>query len=65
MEEIKNRYIRHSQKDYTLSFKLLAVTEIEQRNLSVTSAQKKHRISLARDTTAESSSDGYVEEELS
>jgi transposase len=44
MEEIKNQYTRRSQKDYTLSFKLSVVSEIEQGNLSVTSAKKKYGI---------------------
>lgn len=44
MEEIKNQHARRSQKDYTLSFKLSSVREIEQGNLSVTGAQKKYGI---------------------
>ncbi len=44
MEEIKHQYARRSQKDYTLSFKLSLVREIEQGTLSVRSAQKKYGI---------------------
>lgn len=44
MEEIKNQHKKRSQKDYTLSFKLSVVSEIEQGNLSATSAQKQYGI---------------------
>lgn len=44
MEEIKNQYKKRSQKDYSLSFKLSVVSEIEQGHLSVTSSQKKYGI---------------------
>lgn len=44
MKEIRNQYSRRSQKDYTLSFKLSVVSEIEQGNLSATSAKNKYGI---------------------
>lgn len=40
MEEIKNQYTKRSQKDYTLSFELSIVSDIEQGHLSVTRAKK-------------------------
>jgi transposase len=44
MEEIGNQYRKRSQKDYSMPFKLSVVSEIEQGNLSVTSARKKYGI---------------------
>lgn len=44
MEEIRNQYKKRSQKDYSLSFKLSVVSEIEQGNLSISGAQKKYGI---------------------
>lgn len=44
MEEIKNEYLRRSQKDYSMSFKLSVVCEIEHGEISVTGAQRKYGI---------------------
>ena len=44
MEELKNEYIKRSQKDYSLSFKLSVVSEVEHGAVSVTGAQKKYGI---------------------
>lgn len=44
MEAKENEYRKRSQKDYTMSFKLSVVSEIEQGNLSVTYAKKKYGI---------------------
>ena len=44
MEGIKNQYVKRSQKDYSLSFKLSVVSEIEHGEISVTGAQKKYGI---------------------
>lgn len=43
-EEIRNQYVRRSQKDYNMSFKLLVVQEIERGDISITSATKKYGI---------------------
>jgi len=44
MEVIKNQYVKRTQKDYSMSFKLSVVSEIERGELSVTCAQKKYGI---------------------
>jgi len=44
MEEIKNEYVKRSQKDYSMSFKLSVVSEIERGDVSVTGAQRKYGI---------------------
>ncbi|WP_255490632.1 hypothetical protein [Dysgonomonas sp. 511] len=44
MEGIKNEYVRRTQKDYSVSFKLSVVSEIERGELSVTGAQRKYGI---------------------
>jgi transposase len=44
MEEIKNQYKKRSQKDYTLSFKLCVVSEIEKGEVSTTVAMRKYGI---------------------
>ena len=44
MEEFKNQYVKRSQKDYSMSFKLSVVSEIEHGEVSVTGAQKKYGI---------------------
>lgn len=44
MEEIKNQYIKRTQKDYSMSFKLSIVSAIEHGEVSVTGAQKKYGI---------------------
>lgn len=40
----ESQYVKRSQKDYSMSFKLQLVSEIEQGLLSTTSAQKKYGI---------------------
>lgn len=44
MEEIKKEYVRRTQKDYSMSFKLSVVSEIECGEISVTGAQRKYGI---------------------
>lgn len=44
MKELKNQYVKRSQKDYSMSFKLSVVSEIERGEISVTAAQKKYGI---------------------
>lgn len=44
MEEIKNEYVKRTQKDYNMSFKLSVVSEIERGEISVTAAQRKYGI---------------------
>ena len=44
MEEIKNEYVKRSQKDYSMSFKMSVVSEVERGEISVTGAQKKYGI---------------------
>ena len=39
-----SRYVKRTQKDYTMSFKLQIVQEIERGNLSTTEATKKYGI---------------------
>lgn len=43
-EESEDKYIRRSQKDYSMSFKLSVVQEVEQGLLSVTGAKRKYGI---------------------
>ena len=40
----ETRYVKRTQKDYTMSFKLQIVQEIEQGHLSITEAVKKYGI---------------------
>jgi hypothetical protein len=40
--EYENKRIRRSQKDYSYSFKMLVVNEVEQGLISVTGAQRKY-----------------------
>ena len=40
----KNEYVRRSQKDYSMSFKLQVVQEVERGEESVTGAQRKYGI---------------------
>lgn len=40
----ESQYVKRSQKDYSMSFKLQLVSEIEQGLLSTTSAQRKYGI---------------------
>lgn len=44
MEELKTTYVKRSQKDYSLSFKLSVVSEIEHGELSTTGAVRKYGI---------------------
>ena len=44
MEDIKNEYVKRTQKDYSISFKLSVVSEIERGEISVTGAQRKYGI---------------------
>lgn len=43
-EEIKSLYIKRTQRDYTMSFKLSVVQEIERGELSVNGALRKYGI---------------------
>jgi len=40
----ESRYVKRTQKDYSMSFKLQIVQEIELGNLSTTEATKKYSI---------------------
>lgn len=44
MQEQENQYIKRTQKDYSMSFKLSVVSEIERGELSTTGAQRKYGI---------------------
>jgi len=44
MGKSKNKYVRRSQKDYSMSFKLQVVQEIESGELSISAARKKYGI---------------------
>jgi len=44
MEEIKLDYVKRSQKDYSMSFKLSVVSEIERGDISASGAQHKYGI---------------------
>ena len=43
-EKSENKYVRRTQKDYFLSFKLQVVQEIENGELSVNGARRKYGI---------------------
>jgi transposase-like protein len=43
-EEIKKEYVKRSQKDYSISFKLGVVQEVERGEISVTGSQRKYGI---------------------
>jgi len=43
-KELKTNYVKRTQKDYTLSFKLQVVTQIERGELSVTGAKMNYGI---------------------
>jgi len=43
-EKSKNEYVRRSQKDYSMSFKLRVVQEIESGELSIRAARRKYGI---------------------
>jgi transposase-like protein len=51
MKEIKNEYVKRTQKDYSISFKLSVVSEIERGEISVTAAKKKYGIQGDRTIT--------------
>lgn len=51
MEEIRNQYVKRTQKDYSMSFKLSVVFEIEQGEISITAAKKKYGIQGDRTIT--------------
>ncbi|WP_370519679.1 transposase, partial [Paludibacter sp. 221] len=44
MKEIKNEYVRRTQRDYSVSFKLSVVSEIERGECSTTGAVRKYGI---------------------
>lgn len=44
MKEIKAEYVKRTQKDYSMSFKLSVVSEIERGEISVTEAKQKYGI---------------------
>ncbi len=44
MEELNPKYVKRTQRDYSMSFKLSVVSEIEHGEVSVTGAQKKYGI---------------------
>lgn len=44
MEDFITPYVKRTQKDYSMSFKLSVVSEIERGAISVTAAQKKYGI---------------------
>lgn len=43
-EESRNEYVRHTQKDYSMPFKMQVVEEVERGEISVTAAQRKYGI---------------------
>lgn len=43
-KELKTRYVRRTQKDYSMSFKLSVVQEIECGELSLKAAREKYGI---------------------
>jgi transposase len=44
MEKIKNKHVRRSQNDYSMSFKMQVVQEVESGVLSIRGAQRKYGI---------------------
>jgi transposase-like protein len=44
MKEIKDEYVKRTQKDYSMSFRMSVVSEIERGEISVTRAKKKYGI---------------------
>jgi transposase len=44
MQEKETEYVRRTQKDYCLSFKLCVVSEIERGEINIVSAQRKYGI---------------------
>lgn len=51
MEEINSEYVKRTQKDYSISFKLSVVSEIERGDISITSTKKKYRVQGDRTIT--------------
>ena len=51
MNKKENDYLKRTQKDYSMSFKLSIVAEIERGDLSVTGARKKYGIQGAQTIT--------------
>ncbi|MFI3333317.1 MAG: transposase [Rikenellaceae bacterium] len=43
-ETINKQYVKRTQRDYTMSFKLAIVQEVESGSISVTAATKKYGI---------------------
>jgi len=43
-EKSSNKYVRRSQKDYSMSFKMQVVNEVESGEINVTAAQHKYGI---------------------
>ena len=43
-EKPENKYVKRSQKDYSMSFKLQIVQEVESGTLSISAAQRKYGI---------------------
>ena len=43
-EEYESKYVKRSQKDYSMTFKLQVVQEVEQNQISVTGVQRKYGI---------------------
>ena len=43
-EEVKHQYVKRTQKDYTMSFKLSVVQEVENGSISIGEARKKYGI---------------------
>ena len=43
-ENSENKYVRRTQKDYSMSFKMQVVNEVERGEISVTAAQHKYGI---------------------
>lgn len=43
-EQIENKYVKRTQKDYSFSFKLQVVREVESGELSLNGAQRKYGI---------------------
>ena len=44
MEEFKNKYVNRTQKNYSLSFKLSVVSDIERGDISITESIHKYDI---------------------
>ena len=44
MENKENHYVKRTQKDYTLAFKLQVVSEVENGQIGITAARRKYGI---------------------